>query len=355
MKRQAAAILAALCLCLLTACGGERVVSGRVVELQTADGVGVTALVVRDDEGKEHGILLTPETWVSAEQEELDEEAFRAGELRNVLVTAFCDGKRQTLTTEDGGDVEAYPARRVDITGYLTEETATLSDGTTLAIWRESRRRSMYLLPDGTELLRRNEPFGPDNVYVGGIESFDDLAETAKPKVLQFYEDQGLLYDLQEQLETAYQAYCNREAEQPFYATWVMQDIVPTASNDRVMYFLTTVTLPLGNGTAYEVQRGAAFDRTTGENIPVWDLFSCSPEEAKEGILDSAQVKDPVLRQEMLRAFVPDSLVFYPDNLGINFPQGTLPSQELSYSLGVDYDEKLTAILRDWAVPRNAG
>ena len=37
-----------------------------------------------------------------------------------------------------------------------------------------------YQTEDGTELLREYGPSGPENVFIGGLESFDDLSEAAK-------------------------------------------------------------------------------------------------------------------------------------------------------------------------------
>lgn len=56
-------------------------------------------------------------------------------------------------------------------------------------------------------LLAVTDSSGPDNCYVGGIESFDDLSETAKEKVLAYYEAQGTLYDEEAELERAYAAW----------------------------------------------------------------------------------------------------------------------------------------------------
>ena len=45
--------------CMLSACGGEHSVSGRIVEADTDPGVGLVSFVVRTDRDKEVGILLT--------------------------------------------------------------------------------------------------------------------------------------------------------------------------------------------------------------------------------------------------------------------------------------------------------
>lgn len=53
-----------------------------------------------------------------------------------------------------------------------------------------------------------------------------------------------------------------------------------------MIYFLTSVTLPINGSVATEVRLGAAFDRETGEHLSPWDLFACSEEEARQTLLD---------------------------------------------------------------------
>jgi hypothetical protein len=109
---------------------------------------------------------------------------------------------------------------------------------------------------------------------------------------------------------------------------------------------------------------GAAFDRKTGEVLNVWDLFSSSENKGKEQVLDAAQItvggdglldrfipiKDTTLVSEMEKALKDEYIIFFPDNLQICFPQGTLPSKEYSYILRIDYSA-LDGIIQEWAIP----
>lgn len=126
------------------------------------------------------------------------------------------------------------------------------------------------------------------------------------------------------------------------------------ASNDTVIYYITTVSLPIDGFSSYEYRIGAAFDRTTGEPIDNWDLLSCSPDEAIQKFMDIAGINALVLRGEMEKAFYPENLIFFQDNLEICFQKGTLPSQEQTYILGFDYDDRLREILNEWAVPKSS-
>jgi len=171
----------------------------------------------------------------------------------------------------------------------------------------------------------------------------------------QFQEDfPYLLYDVQAELEKAYDGYIEEEKPLQFNSYMINQDIAPTASNETMMYFLTSVLLPIDSNHGYAHRIGAGFDKKTGEHINNWKLFSCSPEEAKQEILDIANINDPILRKEMEIAFKAENIILFPENLEISFKKGTLPSQENSYILGLDYDERLSKILNDWAIPKTS-
>lgn len=338
-----------LCLMLLSGCGGGRSVSGEVVEVHGGGAAGAFSLVVRTQDGEEAGILMTEETSVMSWVKGFDEEAYRVEPRVGAMLTAMCGRVGQALTTDDGREVTAYPAGEVEITGVLLPEAEALADGTRVNVW-EISRGTAYKLEDGVELLRVREPTGPDNVHVGGAESFDDLNAAAREQVLAYYRAQGQLYDVREELEKAYADYLgDREA---FASHLVAQDVAPTASNGRTMYFLTSVTLPLGGRVVREIRLGAAFDRETGEALSNWALFNCPEEEAKGRLLDLAGVTGSTLRAEMEAAFRPEYIILFPGNLEIFFPQGTLPSQESGYMLALDYDAALRELLQPWAIPR---
>lgn len=71
-------------------------------------------------------------------------------------------------------------------------------------------------------------------------------------------------------------------------------------------------------------------------------------------LLEPAKFTDDDLRAEMEAAFQPEYIIFLPESVEIAFPTGTLPSQEHCYMIGMDINEEIYEILRDWAVPRIA-
>ena len=99
------------------------------------------------------------------------------------------------------------------------EDALILSDGTAVDRWQKGYSGyDFYKLKDGTELLREEHPSGPENVYVGGRESFTSLPEHTAKAISAYYDDMGLLYDLETEVEGAYQEYltCQTEGEEFF-------------------------------------------------------------------------------------------------------------------------------------------
>ena len=235
----------------------------------------------------------------------------------------------------------------------LAEENAlVLSDGTAVDRWQKGYSGyDFYKLKDGTELLREEHPSGPENVYVGGRESFTSLPEHTAKAISAYYDDMGLLYDLETEAEGAYQEYLTCQAEKTEFSSHLLgQSTSLCASNERVVYFLTSVTLPLGGQYAMEYQAGAAFDRETGKVIPVWDLFTLPEEDVKALIVEKFAPRSEAERAEMLEKLTAEDLVFQPDSLSVSFPYGVLTTELYTSVVGIDYGE-LTGVLHDWAVP----
>lgn len=338
-------------MCLLCGCSIKKSLTGQVVEAIAGTDSTYPQYVILTEEGKEIGIIMDEQTRVWSFMHEFYVEAFKNGITTNVMISVESNRPAVSMNTPDNSKIKAYVAKDIQISAVLTKAAVLLSDGTSVDIW-EYLDYIVYQLSDGTKLLRVQTPSGPNHAYVAGIESFDDLSEAAKANVLDFYADQGLLYDVNSQLEQAYADYQHTKIKAEFNSYMLSQYIAPTASNDRVMYFLTSVQLPIyGKNVFQEIRLGAAFDRETGKHINNWELFSCSKEEVIQTILDTAQVKDVALRAEMEKAFAPEYIILFPDNLEVSFPAGTLPSQEQSYMLGLDYNEELSQILNTWAIP----
>lgn len=354
MRKRCLWILA-LCLCLLTGCGGDKWENGEIVEYIRDEDGKLTAFIMENTDGKQVGVRLTEETAAFPFRDMFTKENFLYEEPAGIVVSVWPGGRAEKLVTENGKKIRTYDVKAVHIEELLTPNALTLSDGTPVGVWSGRWNENRYVLADGTELLREKEPFGPANVHVGGLEGFNDLSETAKNAILTYYEEQGTLYDLDAELEHAYAAYQAHEGETEFSSFWVGQDTSPSASNERLMYFQTTLMLPLDEQMGEERQCGDIFDRETGERIDVRDLFTCGEAEAKAAVLKACGVYEyygdtPGLAESMAANFTWEHLVFSSEDLWYYYPAGSLLGEEGGYVLSTEYDQ-LADVLHPWAIP----
>lgn len=355
MKKLRIFILA-LCCVMLCGCSdklhslyGKVVASGR-----TEEGKAYCILSISKEE--EAAVIITEETYIYSGDQNADIESLKERDFADTEIWATGSKVRDAGITREGKNIAAYQAVSIDIAGYLSGDTVTLTDGAKINIWKHYDGVT-YSAPDGTELLNAGYPVGPENSYVIGTESLDDVDEAARMRVVEFYAERGLLYDEMAELERAYSAFMKSADPANYKLRHIEQRISPSASNDEVMYFITTVMLPLHDtgpdgATIHEYRSGEAFDKATGQHINNFDLFNCSPDKALDCMIDiSAGDIDPALRQEMHQAFKPECIIFFPECLEVSFSKGTLPSQEYGYGLALDYDGRLLEILQPWAAP----
>lgn len=208
-----------------------------------------------------------------------------------------------------------------------------------------------YTAKDGTELLKVEEPAGPADVYYSGL-SLSGLGEAAQENIAAWFEARGVLYDEQAELERAYAAWSEAEEASDFQTWGLSQRIVPTAMSERVIYFLTTVDRPVGNFVMEQQRIGTAFDRETGEYIDNSELFSCPPGELASRIMELSQMSDSELTAQAEAAFSPERAVLFEDHMEINYERGALPAEENSFTIVLDLDEDVKALLHPWAVPQ---
>ncbi len=375
MKRMLFPALAALVLALcLTACRDEIDLEGLVVEVQTDEAGDPTAFVVEDRQGERTGVRLAEGTrlWPRGSGSWTDEElraAIRADLRTDAWAYASCHPRREELETADG-TVKAYWATSAGISGELKREAAVLRDGTAVDVLELDRWGSWrYRLADGTELLEVEEPRGPENVQVMGVEGFESLSGAAQEKVRAWYEERGELYDEAEELERCYAAW--KELGEEFQSDHIWQNVSPAASSERVMYFTTELMLPIDYGAGeYRASTfQTAFDRETGEEIDPWDLFAAPDAEVRRRLPELvAWDIAPSLREKMAEALEPEWIRFTSSGLDICFPTGSLPGREIfsdegsegelrvtEYCVDIDWRNIPEGFVQPWAVPDSWG
>ena len=335
-KKAAIALLILVCAMIFTACT-ENTIYGEVTGVTIDSQTGAFSFVVTQDGGEPITVVTDENTHIFSWIDEASEADLRAGTMEGIFVSVTGRTSRSNMN-----------ATEVQIEYLRVPGVYTLEDGTEVDRLIGSTH-SFYCLADGTELLMVRDTIGPDNVHSGTVESLDELPQKAQEKIKAYYDEQGVLYDVFATLENAYDAYYILKDE---FSTFILsQEMAPTASNDEVIYFLTVVTAPDKSYGHAEQRLGAAFNKATGEVIPVSDLFTCEADELIGRFTKICQLQDEALIAEMIKNFKLEYIVFFPDNLEVTFPVEALPEYGVSHGMGFDYNEEIRALLQPWAVP----
>lgn len=331
-----------------------RTVTGRIVETQLDNTTGDVTYVVYTTQGEQIGLLMEEDTWIRSYFDTYTEQDFLDGTITDSLhIYAELGSNKETIYNQDGEKIPAYPAHLVEIDAYQMPDLMTLNDGTQVEVW-QGHRGVLYALHDGPELLDVRTPTGPDGTYAWGVDTFRHLPQEAQDNISAYYQQQGLMYDTQEELERAYQEYRQWEHSSPFPTQIVRQEITPTASAPNVIYFTTTVDRYIDGGVLSTEARCGAFYKDTGEPIALENLFLCTPDTLIQTILDNSLITDSTQKQEMMEAFRLESLTFQRERLAIYYPDGSLSSEDAACSYSFAYDDAVTWLMQPWAVPETA-
>ena len=278
-------------------------------------------------------VLLTDRTQITCDVPGFNPERFLAGDYGNISI----QGTGQK-SKEDGGFV--CEADTILLYSVLTDEAATVSDGTQLKVWKGDRGKT-YTLQDGTEILDVTDTYLPDFTAYPG----HGLDPAVQKKIYAYYEAQGDLFDLQEELENAYK---NRKKD-----SWinVTQAVDTVSESEKYIYYRTYLHTPWWPDRPQTRELWEAFDKSTGEKVDTLSLFTLPPEEVFPTLIRMAGVKDEKLVGELRDAFRPEYIWLRHDHLGLVYPEKTLPSHPKEYGIWFEYDENIKGILKPEAVP----
>lgn len=246
------------------------------------------------------------------------------------------------------------PDESVQIDWVLKQENAViLSDGTSVDIWSREpfTQWDYYRLKDGTGLLTVEETVSPLYVSVGYM-TLQDLPEEAQEAICDYYEDQGLLYDIPATLEKACAEYrSSKETGAVFTGYRLYQQSSPCSFGEQVVCFVTVLEEPLRGNLGTTTQLCACFDRETGAPVSIWDLFTVPEDDVRQRLV-SAFAEDDQTSAQMAAALKPEYIALEEDCLSIFFPAGSLPDQEYATGTAIDYTE-IRDIMFDWAIPED--
>ena len=350
-------LLAVLFLALLSACGGsedESYLRGRVAEVQRSSDGLPSALILDTGNGEQEGVFWDEATqWAlpPAAAELSTDEVWEDPLGMEVTVYLSPEAGPASLTARDGTEFsDAGTADFLTVEEIRLPEFLTLSDGTEAEIWVDFWGDRSYRLADGTELLRESpQEMDFSTYYVDGDTPLTALPSALLEGITAYYQERGALYDIQTEVEKAYQAYQKSEDPERFSSFLVEQRVGWAATAPGVYYFHTTLILPVREQEITEHWFTDAFDKETGEHIPCQDLFSVGQAEAAEAVVAGTEAIGQEA-QAMREQFQWSYLNFDENSLSVWYPAGTLPGREYSSGWSLDY-RSLKDVLHPWAVP----
>lgn len=318
-----------------------RELTGRILETHVNNTTGDVSYVVFTTRGEQLGLIMEDYTKVISYFDAYTDQDFLDGAIKDGLrIYAELGNSKESISNRYGKKLPTYSAQLVEINAYEKPDPILLKDGTQVEVWQKNGG-VLYALPNGPELLDVHTPYPPDSI--AGLE---ELSQEAQDNIVAYYKKQSLLYNELDELETVYQSYLEAGSPVSFSTCLILQDTYLSASSPGVLYFTTSLHAP-----SKYLEVSAAFYRDTGEPVDMEDLFTCTPEELKQALLDEAGITDPTLRQEMEDAFALDRLILGPDLLSVQYEAGSLPSQDTTYFLSFDYDDTILERMHAWAVP----
>ena len=262
---------------------------------------------------------------------------------------------------------QGKPIKTPETFQLIMEDVHTLSDGERVDLYRSNMRSSdvLYMIPNGSFILRVNE-----SIY---IQAADNLSDEQRFFIQTYYENQEPLFDIESELNKAYELYkariaCgikylnlngNDEDDALFepYEIDFSQRVVN--HNDSIIcveqsYHLPVAVEDLRDSISSTNEVGGyylstVFDATTGDVINQYDLFTIPKEEIPAKLLEySAYVGDEQLIAEMKEKMKPEYLSFGKKSISIWFPYGVV-GDRMSYGESVNYVH-VEDVLYPWAV-----
>lgn len=241
-------------------------------------------------------------------------------------------------------------------TVLVKENIYELSDGTEVSLW-ETIFWQYYKLIDGTELLQINDDIktGIENIHVGNAEGYNGLSEEAKERVASYMNNLETDYNIEEQLETAYQDYktCMEDSEDKleFSTHLLVREIGPAMETEKILLYRVSEMTPAATHYERVVNHNIKdyiFDRETGELLELTDLF-CVPEQEAKEVLIQLCIEEGLAEQKLLEQHFEWEYIHLDETgISVDFPAGKLG--ELAGGTSFGY-EGVRDIMHPWALP----
>lgn len=241
-------------------------------------------------------------------------------------------------------------------TVLLEENVYELSDGTEVSLW-ETIFGQYYKLSDGTELLQVDDDaeIGIEHIHGGNAEGYNGLSEEAKERVASYMNNLETDYNIEEQLEIAYEDYkrCMEDSEDKleFSTHMLAREMGPAVETEKILIYRVNEITPAAthyvNVVNYNI-KDYIFDRETGELLELTDLFCVPEQEARKAMIQLC-IEEGLAEQNALEQHFEWEYIHLDETgISVDFPAGKLG--ELASGTSLSY-EGVRDIMHPWALP----
>ena len=331
---------------------GTASIYGKVIARETDENGRLVSVVADTEDQGIIRLLLTERTIIKTPIDFSEEDFF----IDDTLLPSFyaVHNKHTSKTMPYGSEsIRCYEAKSINLNLLENRSptgTMTLSNGAAVLVFADNDN-TLYSTENGAPFLLERHEGTPGSITETALEEFDDLTPEAKASIVSYFEQQGILYDIQRTVETAYMLYQNMDKKEQLSAE---QKILPSSANKELLFMMTIVRYPVKEAPSGEYVLSEAFDRSTGAHIPKEELFTCPQEELCTRLLELSEVpaEDRAIVEE---SFQPEYIIFSHDNVFIQFPPEVLSKYPEGYGLSLDTKRLKKELLQDWAIPKDIG
>ncbi len=219
------------------------------------------------------------------------------------------------------------------------EEVKTMPGGEKLSTYK-SIGRVNYMLDNGVTLAYYYEGTVDELVINGKSDDIIDFMQELEPVI-----------DVDSYIDIVYADYATYENKQEFYDTIMLRDETSLSlETENYIMLIRVIGAPIEgtNGDMATTQYPYVFNKNTGENVPVWELFSVPEDEVIDHLANL--MKDANYSYDLLvESITADNILLFDNNCDISFPIGAIGNDTM-ISWGFDYSQ-----LGDILIPEITG
>lgn len=292
---------------------------------------------------------VVPISWVDG----VDGQILAEGDISQyagLMVSFDYDGKIK------GDSSKVITVSSLALDKVLYNDIFTLSDGTKLNGWQGAWELE-YCLDDGTIILRDGRsPQLTENDFGMVQTEYDALSDVALDRIIDYFESNGICYDNTKYLQMAYDHYLSAFDKERFNAYALDTELFLSAQSEKYIFIGVDCTVPVDVESHTSNRYCVAFDKTTGEYVNSFDLFTTDVDSAKQRLVEWAlgdmliSKNDPA-KEDMIKYLKSEYIIFRDDSIELCYPSDILDGAPYSYTVTFDFNDTIKDIIKKEAIP----